>query len=280
MCGILAILGLSKEKNNTEFRRHALKLSKRIRHRGPDWNGIHIQGNNIFCHERLAIVDLSTGEQPLFNEDKTICLVVNGEIYNHKELEAGLKKEHKFRTKSDCEVIVHLWEELGDDFVDKLSGDFAFVVSDGQNFLAARDPIGVCPLYIGRSADGSVWFSSELKCLKDDCQKFEIFPPGHIYSSKTGKFQRYYNPEYLRGQIPQKPVDYQLLRDTLEKSVVKRLMTDVPYGVLLSGGLDSSLVASIASRYAANRMEDDFKSKVWYILITVLITIDLFDLIS
>jgi len=222
--------------------------------------------HRIICHERLAIVDPAGGAQPLHNTSKTCVLTINAEIYNHKALREELGPEFTFKTGSDCEVVIPLYEKCGDDFVKKLDGDFSFVLSDGakKRFIAARDPIGVTPLYIGYHADGSTWFSSEMKALRKDCERFEIFPPGHYYTPESG-FKRYFepiwwNPEY----IPEKPVQLVQLRDALEKAVVKRLMSDVPYGVLISGGLDSSLVAAIASRHAAMRVEEDEKSKAWW----------------
>jgi len=275
MCGILAILGATQ--NQKDVRKHALALSARLRHRGPDWNGICVQTYsnndremvNVLAHERLAIVGVSSGAQPLYSESGAIALTVNGEIYNHQKLrQTVLKNEHTFKTGSDCEVIVHMYEEIGDDFVNMLDGKFSFVVSevskDRRRFLAARDPIGVTSLYIGYGRDGSLWFASEMKALIDDCDQVEEFPPGHYWSSETGVFKRYYNAGWLSEQIPSTPLDLSLLAKTFEQAVVKRLMTDVPYGVLLSGGLDSSLVASIAARHAAMRVEEEEKSPAWW----------------
>jgi len=200
----------------------------------------------------LAIVDPTSGDQPLYNEDKTVVVTVNGEIYNHEELKAKLTS-HKFQTGSDCEVIAHLYEEYGEEFVDMLDGMFSFVLLDtrDKSFIAARDAIGICPLYMGWGLDGSVWFSSEMKALSDDCERFISFPPGHLYSSKTGGLRRWYNPPWFSECIPSTPYDPLLIRESFEKAVIKRLMTDVPFGVLLSGGLDSSLVASVVSRHLA-----------------------------
>jgi len=274
MCGILAIL--NSPDTSAEVRKKALQLSAKIRHRGPDWSGIAIQtiqtesGQtklNVLCHERLAIVDVNTGAQPLFNETKNIALAVNGEIYNHLQLQKdALKKEHTFETASDCEVILHLYEEIGDEVVSKLDGMFAFVISDETTgaFLAARDPIGIIPLYVGWGRDGSLWFASEMKALATECERFEEFPPGHYWSNKTKQAVRWYNPTWFSEQIPNEKLDYKELKDTLDRAVVKCLMTDVPYGVLLSGGLDSSLIASIASRHVAKRVEDQEKTQAWW----------------
>ncbi|KAL6993148.1 Asparagine synthetase [glutamine-hydrolyzing] 3 [Sarracenia purpurea var. burkii] len=250
MCGILAVFGCVD--NSQAKRSRIIELSRRLRHRGPDWSGLHCHQNCYLAHQRLAIVDPTSGDQPLYNEDKTVVVTVNGEIYNHKQLRQELKS-HQFRTGSDCEVIAHLYEEYGEDFVDMLDGMFSFVLLDtrDKSFIAARDGIGITPLYMGWGLDGSVWFASEMKALSDDCERFMSFPPGHIYSSKHGALRRWYNPPWFAEDIPSTPYDPLVLRDTFEKAVLKRLMTDVPFGVLLSGGLDSSLVASVASRHLA-----------------------------
>ncbi|KAK4411670.1 Asparagine synthetase [glutamine-hydrolyzing] 3 [Sesamum angolense] len=271
MCGILAVLGIAD--NPLGKRPRIIELSRRLRHRGPDWSGLHHHQNCYLAHERLAIVDPASGDQPLFNEDKTIVVTVNGEIYNHKELRERLKS-HNFRTGSDCEVIAHLYEEYGEEFVNMLDGMFSFVLLDTRDnsFIAARDAIVWSDVYqlscwkglrvstplfsriylnTALSA-GSIWFASEMKALSDDCERFMSFLPGHIYSSKLGGLRRWYNPPWFAEQIPSAPYEPLVLRKAFEKAVVKRLMTDVPFGVLLSGGLDSSLVASVASRYLAD----------------------------
>lgn len=207
-------------------------------------------------------MDVAGGEQPLKNADGTKALVINGEIYNHKELEAQLKQEHKFQTASDCEVILYLWEEEKEHFLNKLQGDFAFVASDGETYIAARDPMGVVPLYYGTGEDGSMWFASEMKCLLDDCVDIKTFPPGFYYTPELG-FQQYYNPVWA-STIPTGEPDLTLLRDSFENAVRRRMMSDVPYGLLLSGGLDSSLVASVVKKFSMNRIEDDGKSRAWW----------------
>lgn len=273
MCGILAILGRPGQIS-TDLRKKYLRLSKKQRHRGPDWNGICFQEYksksgvdmvNILCHERLAIVDPGTGAQPLYNVTGTIALTINGEIYNHKELR-NLLKNKEFATSSDCEPVVFLYEEMGDDFLNLLDGDFAFVISDKEKgtYLAARDPIGVCPLYIGWGRDGSLWFSSELKCLSEECDRFQEFPPGHFWSSKHGELRRWYNPPWFDEHIPDVPTKVDQLAQVLEKAVVKRLMTDVPYGILLSGGLDSSVIAGLVAKHTAMRVEEDEKAPAWW----------------
>ncbi|CAI5508565.1 unnamed protein product [Closterium sp. Naga37s-1] len=252
MCGILAVLGAADASART--RAKVLECTARLRHRGPDWSGVHTFGNNFLAHERLAVIDPASGHQPLRNEDGSIVVAVNGEIYNYQQLRDELKDRHTFNTGSDCEVIAHLYEDAGEQAVQKLDGIFAFVLlntKDGS-YIAARDPIGVCPLYIGWGRDGSMWFASEMKALKDDCERFETFPPGHIYSSKDHTLRRWYNPAWYDEHIPSAPYDPLALRAAFEKAVVKRLMTDVPFGVLLSGGLDSSLVAAVAQRHLAS----------------------------
>ncbi|XP_026414695.1 asparagine synthetase [glutamine-hydrolyzing]-like isoform X1 [Papaver somniferum] len=250
MCGILAVLGSSDDSQAKRVR--VLELSRRLKHRGPDWSGIHQYGNSFLAHQRLAIIDPTSGDQPLFNEDKSIAVTVNGEIYNHEELRKSMPN-HRFRTGSDCDVIAHLYEEHGENFVDMLDGIFSFVLLDTRDnsFIVARDAIGITSLYIGWGLDGSIWVSSEMKGLNDDCEHFECFPPGHLYSSKQGGLRRWYNPSWFSEAIPSTPYDPLVLRRAFEDAVIKRLMTDVPFGVLLSGGLDSSLVASVTARYMA-----------------------------
>ncbi|CAN1121742.1 Asparagine synthetase [glutamine-hydrolyzing] 3 [Linum perenne] len=259
MCGILAVFGCID--NSQAKRSRIIELSRRLRHRGPDWSGLHCYEDCYLAHQRLAIVDPASGDQPLYNEDKSIVVTVNGEIYNHKELREKLKS-HQFRTGSDCEVIAHLYEEYGEDFVGMLDGMFSFVLHDTRNktFIAARDAIGITPLYLGWGLDGSVWFASEMKALSDDCERFVSFLPGHIYSSKE-EVSRLRGQELLKGGITHHGTQKKFLQPHMihyiygrllrRHAVAKRLMTDVPFGVLLSGGLDSSLVAAVASRKMA-----------------------------
>lgn len=260
MCGILAIFGFQNEAACQAFRQTAVALAKKLRHRGPDWSGLWCEGVNIIAHERLAIVDPDSGDQPLLDESKRLVLGVNGEIYNHMELAEPLRQKHKFLTKSDCEVLLHLYAEHGEDFLcqARVLGMFAFVLYDKKTdtFLAARDYLGIMPLYIGWGRDGTIWFASELKALQDNCERFEAFPPGHVYNSKTGSTTRWYNAAWMNpSPHPTKSITPGDLRRALEKSVVSHLMSDVPYGVLLSGGLDSSSVASLMARHCAMRIE-------------------------
>ncbi|GJJ12096.1 asparagine synthetase [Clathrus columnatus] len=256
MCGILALHGL---ENPTAFRLKAIALSKRLRHRGPDWSGCYVGQQSILAHERLAIVGVDTGAQPLYSEDGTLILAVNGEIYNHIALRGLLDKNAKFKTHSDCEVILNLYRKFDIDLVDKLDGMFSFVLLDESvkptRIIAARDPIGITTLYQGWNSKlpGVVYFASELKALVDDCDKIISFPPGHVYDSSKDETKRYYNPSWWNedaddAPVPTNPVALTAIRESLEAAVRKRLMSEVPYGVLLSGGLDSSLIAAIAAR--------------------------------
>lgn len=241
MCGILAIIGKGKDEELVK------QLSKRMSHRGPDESDMYITENgHILSHERLSIIDLHSGKQPIKGTNMAY-MVHNGEVYNHQELREGLLKNHTFKTKSDSEVIVHLYEEFGYDFCHLLDGDWAFVVVDGDDYIAGRDPMGVKPLYYGLDERGRIYFASEMKPIADQCQSFATFPPGHYYTAKTG-FVKYYKPEYEDYQKAIHNLDLQLIRKSLTEATQKRLMSDVPIGVLLSGGLDSSLTSSIAAR--------------------------------
>lgn len=244
MCGILAIIGKGKDEQLVK------ELSKRMSHRGPDESDLHVtEKGHILSHERLSIIDLHSGKQPI-RGTSTADMVHNGEIYNHQLLRDTVLKDHTFRTKSDSEVIVHLYEEFGYEFCNMLDGDFAFVVVDGDDFMAGRDPMGVKPLYYGLDERGRVYFSSEMKPIADQCKTFSTFPPGHYYTPKTG-FVKYYKPEYEDYLKADHELDLDLIRTSLTEATRKRLMSDVPIGVLLSGGLDSSLTSAIASRLLA-----------------------------
>lgn len=241
MCGILAIIGKGKDEALVK------QLSKRMSHRGPDESDYHVmEKGHILCHERLSIIDLTTGKQPIQGSSNA-WMVHNGEVYNHQQLRDTVLKHHTFRTTSDSEVIVHLYEEFGNDFCNMLDGMFAFVIIDGDNYIAGRDPLGIKPLYYGLDERGRIYFASEMKALTDQCQTFSTFPPGHYYTPQTG-FVKYYRPQWEDPATATVPADYTAIRETLTKAVQKRLMSDVPVGVLLSGGLDSSLTSSIAAR--------------------------------
>ncbi|KAK9469841.1 hypothetical protein V1512DRAFT_257143 [Lipomyces arxii] len=250
MCGIFAC---HHHPDVISFKPKALQLSKLIRHRGPDWSGNFVKNKTIIAHERLAIVGLDSGAQPLTNDDETLALGVNGEIYNHVIIRHALGDSYKFKTQSDCEVIIPLYLKYDIDCPNHLDGMFAFVLYDAvkDRMIASRDPIGITSLYMGRSSTcpGAVFFASEMKSLSEVCDDIITFPPGHIYDSATDKLTRYFNPSWWDGEkIPSTPLDLLAIRKSLEAAVRKRLMSEVPYGVLLSGGLDSSLIASIAAR--------------------------------
>lgn len=257
MCGIFASY---RHPAVQEYRKHALQNSKKVRHRGPDWSGLVMKNNTILCHERLAIVGLDSGAQPVNSQDDRYALTVNGEIYNHNYIRKDFP-DYKYSTHSDCEPIIPLFEKYGVDTPKYLDGFFAFVIYDSKEdrVYAARDPIGITSMYMGFSSKHpeTKFFASELKSLTDDCDNIEIFPPGHYYDSNVGHFVRYFEPNWWNpSYIPDQPVDLMRIRDTLVKAVRKRLMTEVPYGVLLSGGLDSSLIASIAAMESRNALDD------------------------
>ncbi|CEP60320.1 asparagine synthase (glutamine-hydrolyzing) 1 LALA0_S01e07998g [Lachancea lanzarotensis] len=268
MCGIFAC---HKHESVDKFKSDALQLAKKIRHRGPDWSGNYTRNSTILVHERLAIVGLDSGAQPITSQDGDLSLTVNGEIYNHIQLREELQS-YPYKTLSDCEPILPLYEKYDIDAPKHLDGMFAWALYDAKKdrIVAARDPIGITTLYMGRSSSSpkTVYFASELKSLTDNCDQITAFPPGHVYDSITDKFTRYYNPNWLQeGHTPSEPLDLLKIRHSLEKAVRKRLMAEVPYGVLLSGGLDSSLIASIAAREtekantALNASEYDSESK-------------------
>ena len=241
MSGLLAVIGKGKDPQFVK------ELSARMAHRGPDESDLHIMENgSIICHESLSIIDLKSGRQPIQGSKKA-WMVHDGEIYNYQELKDTVLKGHTFRTHSDSEVIVHLYEEFGHNFCNMLDGDFAFVIIDGDNYIAARDAVGVKPLYYGLDERGRIYFSSEMKSISDQCKSFSTFPPGHYYTAKTG-FVKYYKPEYEDHSKATQTLDLDVIREALIEATRKRLMSEVPVGVLLSGGLDSSLTSAIAAR--------------------------------
>ena len=265
MCGIVAILNVKEQ--TPALREKALKMSQKIRHRGPDWSGIYCGGSAILAHERLSIVDPESGGQPLFSPDRKQVLAVNGEIYNHQEIRRRFAGAYDFQTGSDCEVILALYREKGINFLEDLSGIFAFVLYDEERneFLIARDPIGVIPLYIGYDADGTVYVASELKALEGQCERFEPFLPGHYYWSKEPGMKRYYQRDWFNyDNVKDNPASVEAIRDGLTAAVKRQLMSDVPYGVLLSGGLDSSVISALAEKFSEHRIEDDSKTKAYW----------------
>ena len=253
--------------SSVDWRTKALKMSAKIRHRGPDWSGIFSDRNCILAHERLAIVDPLSGGQPLVSPDGKQVLAVNGEIYNHKEIREKYKDEYEFQTGSDCEVILALYRKKGLDFLEDLNGIYAFALYDVEKnaFLVARDHVGVIPLYIGRDADGTVYVASELKALEGFCEEYEPFLPGHYWWSEDGRMVRWYSRDWFDyDSVKDNEADVAELREALVGAVKRQLMSDVPYGVLLSGGLDSSITSAIAARFAQNRIEDDGRSEAWW----------------
>ncbi|REL29704.1 asparagine synthase B [Thalassotalea euphylliae] len=265
MCSIFGILDI--KTSASALRPTALECSRLLRHRGPDWSGIYTSDNAILVHERLAIVDTEHGAQPLYNEDKTHVLAVNGEIYNHKALAASLTVDYEFQTHSDCEVILPLYKEFGAEFIDKLQGMFAFCLYDekADRYIIARDHIGIIPLYTGYDEDGNFYVASEMKSLMPVCKTVKEFPPGHVLDSKTGELRKYFKRNWMQyDAIKDNHTSKEKLRTALEDSVKSHLMTDVPYGVLLSGGLDSSLVSAITQKYASRRIEENDLSEAWW----------------
>lgn len=271
MCGIVTILGIDPARSNpAELRRQGLAMARKIRHRGPDWSGIYSDERAVLVHERLSIVDVEHGAQPLVDTLQGTVLAVNGEIYNHRELRKGLREPHDFQTLSDCEVILYLYDELPPrDFLNRMNGIFGFVLYDPkrETFLIARDPIGVIPLYAGWDREENLYVASEMKALAGHCERIREVPPGHFFLGHEADkgFQRYYEPDWAApGHVPDTPYDPPALRSALEAAVRRQLMCDVPYGVLISGGVDSSLVAALAARHREGRVEEDERSPAWW----------------
>ncbi len=279
MCGIVSIFNIKKQSR--DLREKALRMSQRIRHRGPDWSGIYCGGSAILAHERLSIVDPESGGQPLFSPDRKQVLAVNGEIYNHQDIRRQFAGQYDFQTGSDCEVILALYRSFitgrpsgpaGDEaishFLEQLSGIFAFALYDEERdeFLIARDPIGVIPLYLGYDNDGTVYVASELKALEGQCERYEPFLPGHYIWSREGfTMRRYYHRDWMDyDAVKDNPAASSAIREALTAAVKRQLMSDVPYGVLLSGGLDSSIVSAIAERFSEHRVEDDSQTRAYW----------------
>ncbi|HEX9080704.1 MAG TPA: asparagine synthase B [Holophagaceae bacterium] len=271
MCGILALLDLDPARSDAaDLRRQALAMARKLRHRGPDWSGIHADDRAILVHERLSIVDVEHGAQPLVDAQRGTVLAVNGEIYNHRDLRAGLREAHAFQTGSDCEVILYLYdEEDPKGFLNRLNGIFAFVLWDPRRntWLLARDPIGVVPLYVGWDRAERLYVASEMKALVGVCERIREVPPGHFLLGREADkgFQRYYEPAWADPDvIPDRPYDPAALREALDSAVKRQLMCDVPYGVLISGGVDSSLVAALAASHREGRVEEDERAPAWW----------------
>ncbi|MBL4815565.1 MAG: asparagine synthase B, partial [Shewanella sp.] len=269
MCSIFAILDIKSDA--TQLRQVALEMSKLMRHRGPDWSGIYSCDKAVLAHERLAIVDIDNGAQPLLSSDGNIILAVNGEIYNHKELKAELGDKYAYQTNSDCEVILSLYQEYGVDFLDKLNGIFAFVLYDKTKdlYLIGRDHMGIIPLYTGLDAEGNFYIASEMKALMPVCKTVDVFKPGHYLCNQTSAtddgYVQYYQREWRDfAAVKDNPASIDEIREALEAAVKRQLMSDVPYGVLLSGGLDSSVISAITQTFAKRRIEDDGQSDAWW----------------
>lgn len=265
MCGIVGIFDIKEQ--SSELRNKALRMSQKIRHRGPDWSGIYCGGHAILCHERLSIVDPQSGKQPLYSPDGRQVLAVNGEIYNHQAIRQATAADYEYQTGSDCEVILALYRAHGIHFLEQLSGIFAFALYDEERneYLIARDPVGVIPLYIGYDADGKTYVASELKALEGFCDEYEPFLPGHYLYSREGVMRRWYTRDWMDYEaVKDNGADIDSLRVGLQEAVKRQLMSDVPYGVLLSGGLDSSIISAIAQKFAARRVEDGGQTGAWW----------------
>ena len=265
MCGIVCAFKLKEPAE--ALRLQVLSMSKCIRHRGPDWSGIFDNDKAIMAHERLSIVDPTSGKQPLFSKDKKFVLAANGEIYNHLELRKQFEGKYEFQTKSDCEVILPLFKEKGGKFLDELNGIFGFAIYDVENdeYLIARDHMGIIPLYMGWDQNGTFYVASELKALEGICTKIELFPPGHYLYSKEGELKKWYTRDWMEyDAVKDNETNIQELRDALDAAVHRQLMSDVPYGVLLSGGLDSSITSAVAKKYSDKRIESGDTENAWY----------------
>jgi len=265
MCSIFGVLELRQDLKSV--RKMALRQSRLLRHRGPDWSGIYAADNAVLAHERLSIVDVNTGAQPILSENGRQALAVNGEIYNHQDIRDRFEGSYQFRTQSDCEVILPLYLEKGTEFLEELSGMYAFCLYDEEKdfWMMARDPIGIIPLYYGHDAHGQLFVASEMKALMDVCNQVHEFPPGHYWCSGLEKPQKWYQRDWMDYEsVADAETDRAALRQALEDAVVSHLMTDVPYGVLLSGGLDSSITAALAAKHAEMRVEDHEEKPAWW----------------
>ena len=265
MCGIVCAFDL-KQKSEI-LRPQVLEMSKKIRHRGPDWSGIYSDEKTVMAHERLAIVDPASGKQPLFSEDQKLILAANGEIYNHQDIRANYEGKYAFQTQSDCEVILALYKDKGVDFVDDLNGIFGFAIYDVENdaYFIARDHMGIIPLYMGWDQNGTFYVASELKALEGVCTKIELFPPGHYMSSTDGKLVQWYKRSWDEyAAVKENETQISEIKTALEEAVHRQMMSDVPYGVLLSGGLDSSVISAVAKKYSSRRVESNDETDAWW----------------
>ncbi|MDR1500891.1 MAG: asparagine synthase B [Prevotella sp.] len=265
MCGFVGVFDLTQ--NIDVLRGQVLRMAKKIRHRGPDWSGVYCGSKSILAHERLSIVGVDSGKQPLYSKDKKLVLAVNGEIYNHKEIRSR-HSDYEFLTHSDCEVILALYKDKGADLFEDLNGIFAFALYDVEKdlILIGRDHMGIIPLYMGYDDYGQFYVASELKALEGVCPNIQEFLPGHyIFSGDGAAPKQWYKRDWMEyDNVKDNKSDVEELRTSLEAAVHRQLMSDVPYGVLLSGGLDSSIISAVAKRYAARRIEDDNKTEAWW----------------
>ena len=265
MCGIVCVFDL--KTNGQELRPKVLKMSKKVRHRGPDWSGIYCGDKAVMAHERLSIVDPESGGQPLYSKDRKLILAVNGEIYNHREIRKQYAGKYEFLTGSDCEVILALYRDKKEKFLDDMNGIFGFALYDEENdaYLVARDHIGIIPLYHGWDEFGNYYVASELKALEGQCKKIEEFPPAHYFYSKDGEIKRWHNREWKEYEnVKDNPANIEDLKNALEAAVHRQLMSDVPYGVLLSGGLDSTITSALAKKFAGKRIEENDTKDAWW----------------
>jgi len=265
MCGIVCAFNIKGNKDLV--RGNVLQMAQKLRHRGPDWSGIYSSENAILAHERLAIVDPTSGKQPILSEDGLKVIAVNGEIYNHQNLKDSFATDYNFRTESDCEVILALYEKKGISFLNDLNGIFAFALYDSSNdkYIIARDHMGIIPLYMGWDKDDIFYVSSELKSLEGVCDKIELFPPGHYLESSSTDLKKWYNPEWVSyDHVKDSETSIKAIHDSLSAAVKRQLMSDVPYGVLLSGGLDSSITSALAKKFASKRVESNDKQDAWW----------------
>jgi asparagine synthase (glutamine-hydrolysing) len=265
MCGIVCAFDVKESKE--VLRPQLLEMSKKVRHRGPDWSGIYADEKAILAHERLAIVDPASGKQPLLSEDGKLVLAANGEIYNHRELRKQFEGKYNFQTESDCEVILALYKEKGVDFIDEMNGIFGFAIYDAEKdeYFVARDHMGIIPLYMGWDQNGTFYVASELKALEGTCTKIELFPPGHYLHSRDGELKKWYSRDWMEyDAVKENETSIKEIKEALEAAVHRQLMSDVPYGVLLSGGLDSSVTSAIAKKYAQKRVESNDTTEAWW----------------
>lgn len=265
MCGFVGAFELTQDLE--VLRSQVLKMAKKIRHRGPDWSGIYCGDKAVLAHERLSIVDITSGGQPLYSKDKKLVLAVNGEIYNHRSIRAKYADKYEFQSQSDCEVLLALYQDKGIDMLEDLNGIFAFALFDIENnrYIIGRDHMGIIPLYIGYDKAGQLYVASELKALEGFCPNIKEFPAGHYLDSREGEVKQWYKRDWMAyDNVKDNPTDIDVLRKGLEDAVHRQLMSDVPYGVLLSGGLDSSIISAVAKKFAARRVENDNETEAWW----------------